>query len=129
MSSLQPLAASITPKPSRIARLAAVTAVPGIFSKSDRARCPAMSALSATGFSPDIISFFIFRPVPDLQCKRLHRELTSILLVYKLDPEQHPIAANPMQEMQQSQRAIGRKVLWRLAVPTIVFMLLSSLDR
>jgi ACS family tartrate transporter-like MFS transporter len=34
-----------------------------------------------------------------------------------------------MQEMQQSQLAIGRKVLWRLAVPTIVFMLLSSLDR
>jgi ACS family tartrate transporter-like MFS transporter len=28
-----------------------------------------------------------------------------------------------------SQQAIGRKVLWRLAVPTIIFMLLSSLDR
>lgn len=31
--------------------------------------------------------------------------------------------------MQRSQHAIGRKVLWRLAVPTIIFMLLSSLDR
>jgi MFS transporter, ACS family, tartrate transporter len=31
--------------------------------------------------------------------------------------------------MQFTQRAIGRKVLWRLGVPAIVFMLLSSLDR
>jgi len=31
--------------------------------------------------------------------------------------------------MQFTQRAIGRKVLWRLGVPTILFMLLSSLDR
>jgi ACS family tartrate transporter-like MFS transporter len=31
--------------------------------------------------------------------------------------------------MQPMQRAISRKVLWRLALPTILFMLLSSLDR
>jgi ACS family tartrate transporter-like MFS transporter len=31
--------------------------------------------------------------------------------------------------MEFTQRAIGRKVLWRLGVPTILFMLLSSLDR
>jgi ACS family tartrate transporter-like MFS transporter len=34
-----------------------------------------------------------------------------------------------MLDAAQSQQAIGRKVLWRLAVPTIIFMLLSSLDR
>ncbi len=31
--------------------------------------------------------------------------------------------------MQFTQRGLGRKVLWRLGVPTILFMLLSSLDR
>jgi len=31
--------------------------------------------------------------------------------------------------MQLTQRTIGRKVLWRLGVPTIAIMLLSSLDR
>jgi ACS family tartrate transporter-like MFS transporter len=31
--------------------------------------------------------------------------------------------------MEFTQRIIGRKVLWRLGVPTIAFMLLSSLDR
>jgi MFS transporter, ACS family, tartrate transporter len=31
--------------------------------------------------------------------------------------------------MELTPQAISRKVLWRLAVPTIVFMLLSSLDR
>ena len=31
--------------------------------------------------------------------------------------------------MHPMQRAISRKVLWRLALPTILFMLLSSLDR
>jgi len=32
-------------------------------------------------------------------------------------------------DMAHTPRSISRKVLWRLAVPTIVFMLLSSLDR
>jgi ACS family tartrate transporter-like MFS transporter len=31
--------------------------------------------------------------------------------------------------MQPTQQIISRKVLWRLAVPTIIYMLLSSLDR
>jgi len=31
--------------------------------------------------------------------------------------------------MQPVQRTISRHVMWRLALPTILFMLLSSLDR
>jgi ACS family tartrate transporter-like MFS transporter len=55
-----------------------------------------------------------------LKCNRLHVELIRTL---------RPIEEEFVAPIEETQQAIGSKVMLRLAIPTIVFMLLSSLDR
>jgi MFS transporter, ACS family, tartrate transporter len=55
-----------------------------------------------------------------LKCNRLHVELI---------PTPRPVEEVLLSVTEQTPRSIGSKVMLRLALPTIVFMLLSSLDR
>src|SRR5271154_5256981 len=80
-----------------------------------RANCALMPLLSSS-----FIRFPARLQGLGLKCNRLHVELIRVPSLI----EEDFVATT-----EQTQRAIGSKVMLRLAIPLIVFMLLSSLDR